>query len=201
MTALSDLPHFDFSFWTDGSLLENGQASLLLMGFAPDNHLTKHQWLSHDTNIWAHPAGHTATPILAEKQALELLPSFIKKNQDLFLHKWIFIGSDCQSMLIALAQGPLRDYQHSCTKITWSTTYQSYLHVTNTYDCNFHIQYIPGHVGIQPNEVVDHMVKMYAASFTPTQQSILDTDLTALKSTLHQTLIKHWISSTPLLGA
>ena len=37
--------------------------------------------------ILARPAGHTATPILAEKQALELLPSFTKKNQDLFLHK------------------------------------------------------------------------------------------------------------------
>ena len=77
----------------------------------------------------------------------------------------------------------------------------SYLHVANTYDCNFHIQYIPGHVGIQPNEVVDHLAETYAASFTTTQQSVLDTDLTALKSTLHQTLIKHWIRSTPLLGA
>ena len=104
-------------------------------------------------------------------------------------------------MLVTLAQGPLHDYQHSCTKITWSTTYQSYLHVANTYDCNLHIQYIPGHVGIQPNEIVDHLEKMYAASFTPSQQSILETDLTALKSTLHQTLIKHWIHSTPLLGA
>ena len=79
MTTLSDLPHFDFSFWNDGSLLENGQASSILMSFALDNHPTKHQWLSHDTYILAHPAGLTTTPILAEKQALELLPSFIKK--------------------------------------------------------------------------------------------------------------------------
>ena len=155
----------------------------------------------HETYILAHPAGHTATPILAEKQALELLPSFIEKNQDLFLHKHIFLGSDCQSVLVALAQGPLHDYQHSCTKITWSTTYQSYLHVANTYDCHFHLQYIPGHVGIQPNEIVDQLAKLYAASFNPDQQSVLDTDLTTLKSALHQTLIKHWISSTPLLGA
>ena len=138
---------------------------------------------------------------LQKKQVLELLPSFIK-NQDLFLHKQIFIGSDCQSMLVTLAQGPLHDYQHSCTKITWSTTYQSYLHVANTYDCNIHIQYILGHVGIQPNEIIDHLAKTYAASFTATQQSVLlDTDLTALETTLHKTLIKHWISSTPLLGA
>ena len=108
MTTLSDLPLFDFSFWSDGSLLENGQASSLLMGFALDNHPTKCQWLLHDTSyILARPAGHTTTPILAEKQALELLPSFIKKNHELFLHKQIFIGSDCQSTLVALAQGPL----------------------------------------------------------------------------------------------
>ena len=125
----------------------------------------------------------------------------IKKNHELFLHKCIFVGSDCQSALVALTEGPLWDYQHSCTKIAWSTTYQSYLHVANTYDCNFHIQYIPGHVGIQPNEVIDQLTKTYAASFTTEQQSILDTDLTALKSTLHQTLIKHWISSIPLLSA
>ena len=123
------------------------------------------------------------------------------KNYKLFLHKRIFLGSDCQSALVALAQGPLRDYQHLCTKIEWSTTYNTYLHVADTYDCHFHLQYIPGHVGIQPNEVIDQLAKSYAASFTLQQQSTLDTDLTALKSTLHQTLIKHWISSTPLLGA
>ena len=100
MTTLSNLLHFDFSFWTDGSLL--------VMGFALDNHPTKHRCLSHDTYILAHPAGLTTTPILAKKQALELLPSFIKKNHELFLlHKRIFVGCDCQSALIALAEGPL----------------------------------------------------------------------------------------------
>ena len=59
---------------------------------------------------------------------------------------------------------------------------------------------IPGHVGIQPNEVIDQVAKSYAASFTTSQQSILDTDLTALKSALQQNLTKHWINSTPLLG-
>lgn len=171
------------------------------MGFALDNHPTKCHWLSHDTYILACPAGHSTIPILAEKQALELLPIFITKNYELFLHKQIFLGSDCQSTLVALAQGPLQDYQHSCTKIAWSTTYKTYLHVTDTYDCHFNLQYIPRHVRIQPNEVVDQLAKSYAASFTPEQQSILDTDLTALKSTLYQTLIKHWISSIPLLGA
>ena len=75
------------------------------------------------------------------------------------------------------------------------------LYLANTYDCNFHIQYIPGHVGIQPNEVIDHLAKSYAASFPRAQQSILDTDLTAIKSALQQNLIKQWINSTPLLGA
>ena len=126
MTILSNLPHFDYSFWTDGSLLQNGQASSILMGFALDNHPTKCQCLSHDhTYILAHPAGIVTTPILAEKQALDLLSSFIHQNHELFLHKRIFIGSDCQSALTALAEGPLQDYTHSCTNIPWSTTYQS----------------------------------------------------------------------------
>ena len=74
-----------------------------------------------------------------------------------------------------------------------------YLNVANTYHCNFHIQYILGHVGIQPNEVIDQLAKSYAASFTRPQQSILlDTDLTALKSALQQNLSKQWINSTPL---
>ena len=48
--------------------------------------------LSHDsTYILAHPA---TIPILTEKQALELLPSFVLWNHELFLHKqWIFITS------------------------------------------------------------------------------------------------------------
>ena len=65
----------------------------------------------------------------------------------------------------------------------------------------FHIHYIPGHVGIQPNEIVDQLAKSYATSFTPSQQSTLKTDLTALKTALQSNLIKQWINSTPLLGA
>ena len=137
---------------------------------------------------------------LQKNKLLNLFHLLLKKHE-LFLHKCIFVGSDCQSALIALAEGPLQDYQCSCTKIAWSTTYQSYLHIANTYDCNFHIQYIPGNVGIQPNKVIDQFAKTYAVSFTTEQQSIPDTDLTALKSTLQQALFKHWISSIPLLGA
>ena len=87
VTILSQLPHFDYSFWTDGSLLENGQASSILLGFMSDTHPTKCRQLS----------------------------------------------------LIALAQGPLRDYTHSsCTNIMWSSTYQSFLfETTNKYHCSF----------------------------------------------------------------
>jgi hypothetical protein len=132
------------------------------MGFQPGTHPSKHQQLSHNTFLLAHPAGLVTTSILAEKQALELLPSLIKQNSAPFEDKSIFIGSDCQSALVALAQGPLHNYAHSCTNISWSTTYQSYLYVANTYNCTFHIQYIPGHVGIQPNETIDQLAKSYA---------------------------------------
>ena len=189
-------------FWTDGSLLENGQASSILLGFMSDTHPTKCQQLSQDTYILAHPAGLPTTPILAEKQALELLLSFIQHNSQLFLDKHIFVGSDCQSALIALAQGPLRDYTHLCTNICGHLlTNPSFLKLPTNTIVLFHIHYIPGHVGIQPNEIVDQLAKSYATSFTLSQQSTLKTDLTALKTALQSNLIKQWINSTPLRGA
>jgi hypothetical protein len=199
-TTLSHLPPFDYSFWTDGSLLQSGQASSVCMAYAVDDHPTKRRRLAHTTYILARPAGFVSSPILAEKQALELVSAIINSDPIPFSHKRIFIGSDCQTGLRALAEGPLRDYAHSCTHLNWSSTYQTYLDTATNYDCHFHLQYIPAHVGIEPNETVDLLAKHYASTFSPFNQLSANIDLSALKSALKRSLIQQWINTTPLLG-
>jgi hypothetical protein len=200
-TTLSHLPPFDYSFWTDGSLLQSGQASSVCMAYAVDSHPIKRRRLMHTTYILARPAGRVSSSILAEKQALELVSAIINSNPIPFSHKRIFIGSDCQGGLRALAEGPLRDYAYSCNHIDWSSTYKTYLDAATTYDCHFHLQYIPAHVGLEPNETVDSLAKHYASAFSPTDQFNANIDLSALKSTLKHSLLRQWINSTPLLGA
>jgi hypothetical protein len=75
--TLSKLPPFDYSFWTDGSLLQSGHASSICMALASDGHPTKCHGLSHDAYILARPAGLVSCPAFAEKQALELVSKII----------------------------------------------------------------------------------------------------------------------------
>jgi hypothetical protein len=95
------------------------------MAYAVDSHPIKRHRLMHTTYILACPAGHVSSSILAEKQALELMSAIINSDPIPFSHKRIFIGSDCQGGLQALAEGPLRDYAYSCNHIDWSSTYKT----------------------------------------------------------------------------
>jgi hypothetical protein len=51
--------NFDFSFWTDGSLLENGYAGAACVSFQMDNHPCKCCQHNDETTILAHPVGFT----------------------------------------------------------------------------------------------------------------------------------------------
>ena len=171
------------------------------MAFASEGHPTKCRRLSHDTYILARPAGLVSCSTFAEKQALELVSKIITHDSSIFQHKRIFIGSDCQSGLQALAAGPLRDYMHGCGNLSWSSTYKSFLDTATAYNCSFHLQYIPAHVGIEPNEIVDSLAKEYARAFSQAEQNSVNIELSTLKASLKRSLLNQWINTTPLVGA
>jgi hypothetical protein len=170
------------------------------MAFASDGHPTKCHKLSHGTYILAHPAGLVSSAIFAEKQALELVPTIFNHDSSMFHHKHIFIGSDCQSGLQALAQGPLHDYMHGCGNLNWSSIYKSYLDTATAYDCVFHLQYTPAHVSIKPNEIVNNLAKEYARTFSQAEQNSVNIELSTLKASLNCSLLQQWINTTLLLG-
>jgi hypothetical protein len=66
---------------------------------------------------------------------------------------------------------------------------------------SFPSQYIPAHVGIEPNETIDHLAKHYASAFSPAEQYSANIELSALKTTLKHSLLQQWNNTTPLLGA
>ena len=112
------------------------------------------------------------------------MSTIINRNSIPFSHKRIFICSDCQCGLPALAEGPFRDYFYDCGNLNWSSTYKTYLDTAITFDCHFHLQYIPAHDSIEPNEMVDNLAKQYASTFSPAEQYSANIELSALKTSL-----------------
>jgi hypothetical protein len=74
---------------------------------------------------------------------------------------FLLAASDCQSGLMALAAGPLRDYTHSCTDYPWSQTYHQYMDTATELDCDLYFQYIPAHISITPDEQVNNILLAY----------------------------------------
>jgi len=106
-----------------------------------------------------------------------------------YSHSNVFVGSDSQSSLMALAASSHRDYHHSCTGYTWSHMYEKYLDVANEHTIHFHLQWIPSHVGIEPNEQIDDIVGHYSNDFAhTTMQQEQPIELKAIKSS-----VKHWL--------
>jgi hypothetical protein len=91
---------------------------------------------------------------------------------------------------VPLLKDLLCDYGYSCSNLNWSSTYKTYLDAATTYDCHFHLQYIPAHVGIEPNKTIDHLAKHYASAFSPVDQYSANIELSAPKTTL-----KHLMSA------
>jgi ribonuclease HI len=69
--------------------------------------------------------------------------------------------------------------------------YKTYLDMATTYDCHFHLQYVPAHVGIEPNEIVDHLAKHYTSTFSPVEQYSANIKLSALKKHQSSTLFSN----------
>jgi hypothetical protein len=87
---------------------------------------------------------------------------------------------------MALNAGPLRDLRHSPTGYNWSHTYKSYVDIPNELHSTIHLQWLPAHVGIAPNdhEKVDDVAREYSKHFPASVQNQQSIELKALKSTL-----------------
>jgi hypothetical protein len=202
--ALSGIKRsFDYAFWTDGSLLPSGFASAACITYATDaGDPCKRRRLSPNSiTILSRPAGLTESSTLAEKNALEMPAQIINSDPLTYEHTNIFIGTDCQSGLMALAAGPLRDYTHPCTDYQWSQTYSQYMDTASELDCDFFFHYIPAHVGITPNEHVNDIAYHDAHVFSSAMQMDQPIELKSLKTAMKQSLIQRWIQTTPIIGA
>ena len=202
--ALSGIKRpFDFAFWTDGSLLPSGFASAACLSYATDGgDPCKRRRLSpHGIKILSRPAGLTHSSTLAEKNALDMPAQLINHDPLTYEHSNIFIGTDCQSGLMALAAGPMRAYTHPCTDYPWSETYRQYMDTASDLDCDFYFQYVPAHVGIAPNEQVNDIAYHDAQVFTPAMQMNQPIELKSIKTSIQQSLLQRWVNTTPILGA
>ena len=98
--------------------------------------------------------------------ALDLALEVIRQFPDKFSHSTILIGSDSQSCLNALQVGPVR--KHHPTGLNWSSTWRALLDATLYYDIDFWLLWVPGHVGIEGNELADSEAKQDAALYSET---------------------------------
>jgi len=99
---------FDYSFWTDGSVSENGNGTAACLTFATDENPAKQRKQGDlNTTVAACPVGYADASCKAEKVALELPPALVNDEPQKYEHTNLFIGSDSQSGLMALAAGPL----------------------------------------------------------------------------------------------
>jgi len=191
--------NFNHSFWTDGSVNPSGYGTAACMAFPPTKANPTKRWQLNDgsstTTIMVRPVGFVDASCLSEKTALELVPTIITHCSAQYSHSNVFVGSDSQSSLMALAAGSHRDYHHACTGYTWSHTYEEYLDVANEHTIHFHLQWIPSHVGVKPNEEIDNVIGNYSSAFAcTTMQREQPTKLKAIKSSVKHRLRMKWIT-------
>jgi hypothetical protein len=193
--------HFDFSFWTDGSYTPDAYGTAACISFETNGHPCKRRRMDNETTIMARPAGLAGASCLPEKIALDLPAEIIRRNPRQYRNSNIFVGCDSQSSLMALNAGPLRDLRHSPTGYNWSHTYKSYVDIANELHSTIHLQWLPAHVGIAPNEEVDDVARDYSERFPASVQNQQPIELKALKSTLKRRLKQKWMRGAPLRGA
>jgi hypothetical protein len=202
--ALLGIKHsFHYAFCTDGSLLPSGFARSACLSYATDGSdpCKCHHLSPHGIKILSQPAGLPQSSMLAEKNVLDMPVQLINHDPLTYEHTNIFIGTDCQSGLMALATGALCDYTHPCTNYPWSQTYCQYMDTAHELNCDFYFQYIPAHVSITPNEQVNDIAYHDTQVFSSAMQMNQPIKLKSLKTAMQQSLLQHWINTTPILGA
>jgi len=186
----------DFSFWTDGSVLNNGYASAACISFPTDGNPCKKIHLNHEITTLVCPVGYKDASCAAEKVALVLPTEIMLRDPEKYAHANLFVGSDSQSSLMAMSAGPLRDFDHSYSGYDWSQLFHSYVSTANDLDSHIYAHWIPAHVGILPNEEVNNIAGDYAHNFPHDIQSDVPIHLKAIKSTLKRHVKQNWIAHT-----
>ena len=194
--AFSNLGTFDFALWTDGSHLHPGSSGAACIAYAVDGHPCKRRRLldgrlDPEITVATRPPGLITSASRAEYTALELPPKIIAHGFHKYHDKRIFIGSDSQASLRALALGPIHSFSYS--GIDWTALWHQYLDLARESHCDIHIQYTPAHVGIIGNELVDTVAKHYASSYPFLLQQNQPIALSSLHTFLHQFLLARWI--------
>ena len=78
-------------------------------------------------------------------------------------------------------------------RLDFTQIYCDYLDLANALQCTFHFQYVPSHVHLEPNEIVDQASKYHAAQFSGTaQEDAVPIELPTLRSYLLQNLTGLW---------
>ena len=157
--ALSHLGPFDCTFWTNASFsLTQNASTTACIGYDCSN-MTPLKWHHTDTEtiISTWPTGFIAVAYTSEMEALELPASIICRDPTHYCGKCIFVGIDCQSCLTAM---------NLLKRPKYGTVDCSYaLKEFYTMACNYnqliHLQWVPSHIGLQPNEEVDQMANFY----------------------------------------
>ena len=144
LATLAGLPAPGTDIWTDGAAEEgvhNGGAGVLLISESARTELSL-------------PAGRFTSSYRAEmvaiKAALELC---VARQRDNALASPVRLCSDSLSALQCLESGPLAQVQ-PCAQAIWA----SLLHLA-TAGVPTHLQWVPGHAGLEGNEQVDGLAK------------------------------------------
>ena len=183
----------DVAFWTDGSFtplgLESRAGSAAIEYKAAGTPLSQS---NHSTTVLAQPAGPLCgSCAVPEYRALCLPAIWIQRQPDQYRNKKIFIGSDSSSTLIGMANPPFRVPRFN--RLDFAHIYCDYLDLAKALQCTFHFQYVPSHVQLEPNEIVDRASKYHAAQFSGTaQEDAVTIELPTLKSYLLRFLTGQW---------
>ena len=157
--ALSHLGPFDCAFWTDASFSPTQNVSAAAcIGYDCSNMTPlKRRRTDTETIISARPTGLVAAAYTSEMEALELPASIIRRDPTHYCGKRIFVGVDCQSCLTAM--NPLKRPKYGTVDCSYAL--HEFYNLARNYNQLIHLQWIPSHIGLQPNEEVDQTANLY----------------------------------------
>ena len=121
--------------------------------------MTPLKWHHTDTEtiISARPTGLVAVVYTSEMEALELPASIICRDPTHYCGKCIFVGVDCQSCLTAM--NPLKRPKYGTVDCSYAL--HEFYNIACNYNQLIHLQWVPSHIGLQPNEEVDQTANLY----------------------------------------
>jgi hypothetical protein len=180
---LSHMGHFDYAFWTDGSLSpQNHLSAAACYSYScngpPLKHLSTIASMTAATCI----TGLTSASFLPEIRALTLPTKVINLNPSSYTHKRLFIGTDSQSSLASL--NPLKRRKYAA--VDPSETLAALLHTARKEDATFVLQWIPSHVGLPGNTACDFLANECRTQSSFQQQVQQPLEPSSLKSFLVQ---------------